>query len=254
MFAIFIIVIGFALVSISSIAYGDDSESSKFSTKSIVGIVALFLSLIFQGFCYCYQENLLDTYEVNVMQMIGFESMMGGIMSTIIFLVAMNFKCTHPEFCNEAAGFPIDSPPSAIYDLQFNYAGLLFTLTCISIMIFNLSGLTITKNGGAVFKVILDTLRTIIVWIISVIIGFETLKPAGKVSLELIGFIMLIMGNLVYNELVVIKFFGLDKYIKKNREKNDIRDNSYQTLETSEDNGNSVNNENDLKEQKDDKN
>jgi hypothetical protein len=184
---------------------------------------------MFQGFCYCYQENLLDKYEVKVMQMIGFESMVGAITSSVLMLIAMNITCPNAQFCNKEKGFPIDSPPTAFYDLGFNNAGLLFTLTCFSIMIFNLCGLTITKNAGAVFKVILDTLRTITVWIISVIIRFEDLKPAGKVILELSGFIFLIMGNLIYNELVVIKFCGLDKNIKKNREKN--KDQTYQSIE-----------------------
>jgi hypothetical protein len=230
--------IGFIMVSTSTIAFksGDDDNTHghKFDLKSVIGIVCLFLSLIFQGFCYCYQEGLLDKYEVNVMQMIGFESMMGAVVSTCLMMIALNITCTHPEFCNAEMGFPVDSPPTAFYDIKKNNAFVIFILCCFSIMIFNLCGLTITKNGGAVFKVILDTLRTITVWIISVIIGFESLKPGGKVALELVGFIFLIMGNLIYNEIVVLKFWGLDRYIKKNREKKKVEDDTYESLPTKE--------------------
>lgn len=220
--AILVVMIGFIMVALSTICFpaaGDNSKSHTFNFNSVIGIICLFLSLIFQGFCYCYQEGLLDKYEVNVMQMIGFESMVGAVVSSVIMVVVTNITCVHPEFCNAEMGFPIDSPPGAFHDLRQNNALLIFILCTLSIMIFNLCGLTITKNGGAVFKVILDTLRTITVWIISVIIGFESLNPVGKVVLELAGFAFLIMGNLVYNELVVLKFCGLDKNIKKNREK-----------------------------------
>ena len=113
----------------------------------------------------------------------------------------------------------------------FKSSNRIITLIIHTVIV--LCGLTITKNAGAVFKVILDTLRTITVWIISVIIRFEDLKPPGKVILELSGFIFLIMGNLIYNELVVLKFCGLHKYIKKNREKNENKqnDDTYQSIE-----------------------
>lgn len=212
--------IGFILVAISSICFPDPSGGSsekKFDFKSVIGILALFLSLIFQGFCYCYQENVLDKYELNVMQMIGFESMVGAVTSTAIMFVVMNITCTYPEFCNAEMGFPIDSPPTALYDLKFKQRSLFFILTCLSIMIFNLCGLTITKNAGAVFKMVLDTLRTITVWIISIIIRFEKINPFEKVAIELVGFIFLISGNLIFNELIVIKICGLHKYTKKYR-------------------------------------
>jgi hypothetical protein len=242
-FAIFTVIIGFTLVSISTIAFvnpdqDDSGDKKSFDFSSVIGIICLFLSLMFQGFCYCYQENLLDTYEVNVMQMIGFESMVGAITSTVLMLIAMNINCISSEFCNKEKGFPIDSPPTAFYDLGFNNASLYFVLCCFSIMIFNLCGLTITKNAGAVFKVILDTLRTITVWIISVIIRFEDLKPAGKVTLELCGFILLILGNLIYNELLVLKFWGFDENTRKNRKKREQED-SYQKIESGKEEENS---------------
>lgn len=216
---IFIIMAGFILVAVSEILYDEEQKShhKKFNFMSVIGIVSLFISLIFQGFCYCYEENLFDQFDVNVAHLLGYESMFGAVISTFLFFITMNLTCVHPEFCNSEFGQPIDSPPFAIYDLQYNYAWVYFMLTAFSIMIFNLLGVFVTKHSGAVFRVVLDTLRTICVWIISLIIGFETLNPAGKVVLEIVGFVLLIFGNLVYNELVVVKFCGLDYNIEKNR-------------------------------------
>lgn len=214
--------IGFIVVAIASIKFDKPEESDHkhgaFDFMSVIGILALFISLIFQGFVFSYQERLLDEYEIKPIQMVGMESMMGAIMCTILLMLASNVTCTHPEFCNSEIGQPIDSPPTSLFDLADNYAWIYFVLTALSVMIFNLVGLIITKHAGSVFRVILDTLRTITIWIISIIIGFEKVKPAAKIIIELAGFILLILGNLIFNEIIVLKFCGLNKYTKNNRQ------------------------------------
>ena len=237
-FSIIIIMIGFIMVALASIIYDKPADSDHkhdgFNFMSIIGMLSLFISLLFQGFVFTYQEKLLDNYELNPLQMVGMESMMGAIMCTFLLMITSNITCTHPEFCNAEIGQPIDSPPTSLYDLGVNYAWVYFFLTAISIMIFNFVGLIITKYAGSVFRVILDTLRTITIWIISVIIGFEKLKPFNKIIIELVGFAFLIVGNLIYNEIIVIKICGLDKFIKKNREANENensnKDSKYEKL------------------------
>jgi drug/metabolite transporter (DMT)-like permease len=233
--AILIIMLGFILVAVSSIVYDKDQNPHKhgFNFMSFIGILSLFISLIFQGFCYCYEEHLFDMYEINVAHLLGFESMMGAVVSTFLFFITMNIPCTHPEFCNSEVGQSLDNPANAIYDLQYNNAWIYFILVCFSIMIFNLMGVFITKYSGAVFRVVLDTLRTITIWIISLFIGFETLSPFGKLALELSGFALLLFGNLVYNELVVLKFCGLSENIKKNRDKR-AQEEEYRRIEQNE--------------------
>lgn len=223
--------VGFLFVSFSTIFYPDKNDeglSSEFDVKSVVGIVALLVSLIFQGFTFCYQEYVLGKYEIKPSQMIGFESMVGAIMTTLILLVTGFVQCPDPSFCNFADKHPIDSPPYAFHELGENYAWIYFTLMCLSIMIFNLVGLIITKYSGAVLRVILDTLRTIIIWILSIIIGFEKVNQAGKVTFEICGFLLLIAGNLIYNELLIIKCCGCDKYTRQNLQKK--KDKEYESL------------------------
>ena len=41
--------------------------------------------------------------------------------------------------------------------------------------------------------------------------------------LQLFGFILLVIGTLVYNEILVIPYFGFDKNVKANREKRSKR-------------------------------
>lgn len=220
------------MVALSDILY-DDSESSKFDFMSIIGMLCLLISLMFQGFVFTYQEKLLDDYEIRPLQMVGMESMMGAIVCTILILITSTITCKHPEFCNAKDAQPIDSPPYSLYDLRLNYAWVYFMLTAFSIMIFNFVGLIITKNAGSVFRVILDTLRTITIWILSVIISFETLSPPLKIIIEIFGFVLLILGNLIYNEIIVIRFCGLDRHVNRqalNDEENEENDQNNEDL------------------------
>lgn len=222
-FSICVVMFGFILVALSTILFEDETDPSgktTFDFKQVIGIVALFLSLIFQGFCYCYEENIIDKYEVNVMYMMGFESLWGIILSFFIFLFTAFINCPDDSFCN--LGEALDNPAYGIYHLWENNAYLYYFGCCLSIMFFNLFGLYITKQSGAVFRVILDTLRTIIIWIIGAIVGFEDLKNTNKLILEIIGFLFLLSGIIIYNEILTISICGLDretqKYLKKKEE------------------------------------
>lgn len=76
-------------------------------------------------------------------------------------------------------------------------------MTClgniVSIACFNAAGVTVTKNASAAQRSTIDTCRTLLIWVISLLIGWEHFYWQ-----ELIGFILLVGGTLVYNEIIVL--------------------------------------------------
>lgn len=72
----------------------------------------------------------------------------------------------------------------------------------------------LTQHVSCVFSSFMNATRCITVWIVSVILGMETCQPVST-SLQIIGFVFLVLGNLIYNEVLVIKFMGLNSDIKK---------------------------------------
>ena len=79
----------------------------------------------------------------------------------------------------------------------------------ISIAFFNVCGVTTTKLASAAQRSTVDTSRTVLIWIGSVALGFETFQPWA-----IPGFILLVFGTLMYNEIVVLPFWGFDQYTK----------------------------------------
>lgn len=77
---------------------------------------------------------------------------------------------------------------------------------------FNISGLSITRYVNALYRAICDVTRTLIIWVVGLIVtstvGVEQANyrwestTAGSIGLQALGFVILILGSLVYNGIV----------------------------------------------------
>ena len=86
---------------------------------------------------------------------------------------------------------------------------IFLSMYILSIAFFNFSGLTISKYSSATSRTIVDTLRTVIVWTFFLLMPFVPEDTKETFSwLQLLGFLILILGGLIYNEILVIKFWG----------------------------------------------
>ena len=90
-------------------------------------------------------------------------------------------------------------------------------LICFSIASFNAFGVSVTKNASSAQRSTIDTSRTVLIWVVQLILGAEHFD-----WLQLVGFILLVLGTLVYNEILVVPWYGFDQNTKaaiKRREK-----------------------------------
>ena len=79
-----------------------------------------------------------------------------------------------------------------------------------SIAIFNVCGIMTTKYASAAQRSTIDTSRTLIIWIMSCLLGLETFEWQA-----IIGFVLLTFGTLLYNEIIVLPVFGFDQNTKE---------------------------------------
>ena len=78
-----------------------------------------------------------------------------------------------------------------------------------SIACFNVFGISTTKYASAAQRSTIDTSRTVLIWFLSVALGLETFTPWC-----IPGFVLLVFGTLMYNEIIVIRMFKLDYFTK----------------------------------------
>lgn len=70
--------------------------------------------------------------------------------------------------------------------------------TVVSIAFFNYAGISVTKEISATTRMVLDSVRTMVIWMVSLGIGWQDFK-----SLQLVGFVVLLFGMCLYNDIVV---------------------------------------------------
>jgi hypothetical protein len=96
---------------------------------------------------------------------------------------------------------------------------ILSILICFSIAAFNGLGVTVTKNASSAQRSTIDTSRTVLIWIFFLAVPIYGKSLEHFKVLQLAGFILLVLGTLVYNEILVIPFFGFDYNTKAKRAK-----------------------------------
>lgn len=152
--------------------------------------------------------------------MVGYEGMFGLAAELILMIITSFIPCNFGvDACVfNSAGMPFIESPLAYFSEIGNNGLLLFfcILGVFSIATFNVTGVTVTKYINALARSICDVTRTVIVWIVGIIItvsaGFN--KPNYKwelidgaaISIQLAGFLVLILGNLIYNKIIKIPF------------------------------------------------
>lgn len=95
-------------------------------------------------------------------------------------------------------GWPVDDVRFALADICSNGV-LLATVfaTVVSIAVFNWCGVCVTKRLSCTARLSIDACRTVLVWVASLLIGWESFSTA-----QLLGFIVLVCGSVLYNEML----------------------------------------------------
>jgi hypothetical protein len=86
----------------------------------------------------------------------------------------------------------------------------------LSIGSFNVFGVIVTQKINSLTRSVMDVARTLIIWAFELAIGWQKFS-----WLQLSGFVVMVAGNFIYNEILELKFLGLNKNLKKYIQKND---------------------------------
>ena len=83
---------------------------------------------------------------------------------------------------------------------------------------YNIIGINLTKLDSSISRVSIDNLRSIFIWLFFLSFPQTNVQESFH-FLQLIGFLFLAFGALIYNEILVIPFCGLYLNTRKNIEK-----------------------------------
>lgn len=72
--------------------------------------------------------------------------------------------------------------------------------TILSIAFFNYAGISVTKEISATSRMVLDSVRTFVIWGVSLAIGWQKFQ-----ELQLGGFVVLVFGMCLYNDIIIMQ-------------------------------------------------
>jgi len=186
---------GLAVVGLSDIMFnGMNSDVNAIITGDLLIIMAQIIVAIQM----VTEQKFLLQYDVPPLLAVGCEGLFGMLIISVL-LIPMYFIHVPPTFSM--------NPEFRLEDIFFAFSEiaerpviiLALLLLILSIAFFNFAGITVTKSLSATTRMVLDSVRTLIIWLVSIPLFGEKFIP-----LQIVGFGLLILGMFIYNDL----FFG----------------------------------------------
>lgn len=210
------LIFGLFLVGLSSILY-----QGQASTHPVRGIIILCFSQIVSATQYTLQEYFIKKYTFSPFKLVGFEGFFGISYYSILLTIFQHINCKNwgglKEVCYEKSDGSIllENTTFAIKQI-FNKMSLLslVLIYITSIASYNIIGINLTKLVSSTARAIVDTTRTFLIWIVFLTpFGPEEAREHFNL-LQLCGFILTVLGMVIYNEIIEIKLFDLNYYTR----------------------------------------
>lgn len=188
--ALFSVVLGITIVGLSGSSNSGASESDvapALNPRLLLGISMILLAQVFTATQFVVEEHVIKKWYVEPLKMVGWEGVFGGSITligmTVLYLII-----------GYNTGGPFDMKNS--FQELFSSEKIIYSsfAIMISIGLFNFIGITLTSKLSATARSTIDTCRTMLVWLVSLYLGWESF-----VFLQFIGFIFLVVGTLVFN-------------------------------------------------------
>jgi drug/metabolite transporter (DMT)-like permease len=188
----FLIIVGTFLVGLSSIVNHDTSSNAP--SNPMLGDFFVVAAQVVAATQMVVEEKLIGKYNVHPLQVVGNEGVFGFLGTTVILFIFYWIKPIR-DYDNS-----IDAAYQIYYSLPLK---LLFLGCIISIAFYNFFGISVTKYLSATHRTTIDASRVFFVWLASLLLKWETFQ-----WLQLVGFLILLCGTTIFNEIVRLPFFN----------------------------------------------
>ena len=201
-----IVVVGYSNMMAAS---GSSSESTVPQSKVVFGMSLIILGQVIQASQVVLEEKLLRGYTIEPFQIVGMEGVWGSLAMLFIFFPALYMiPGSDASGCQENL---YDTMLMMSNNKSLQYLVLLYVF---SVFTYNMSGIMVTYALSAVHRTMLEASRTAVIWIVDLVIHYW-ICPTSSFGetwtswswLQLVGFGLLILGQSIYSELIMLPGF-----------------------------------------------
>jgi len=228
-----LIIVGLILVGLGALV----EKGGKGAQTDLLGILLVIFAQLFSSGMFIIEEKLMTVYSCHPLKLVGFEGAWGVLIYSCLMVIFYFSECPFTDtnirdnICilqdKEKGIYVIEDITLAFRQLGNNgvllFMAILYTL---SISLFNFVGINITKYVSATARAVVDSVRTVFVWIFFLTMPFvpENTKESWS-WLQLTGFIVLIVGSITYNEIIKRPCLGFNQYTKRAlKQKNEMKE------------------------------
>jgi hypothetical protein len=160
---------------------------------TVLGIFLIAFAQVFTATQFCLEEWILERYALEPLKVVSWEGIFGFVV-TVLGQVILHFTVG----TSEKGKYGYFDAQEGYREVFSNRAiAISSVLIMISIGGFNFFGLSVTRSISATSRSIIDTCRTLFIWIVSLGLGWESFK-----WLQVVGFALLVYGTFMFNDLV----------------------------------------------------
>lgn len=184
-----LVLFGVVLVSVSAMLDPIRSSHASGWGGMAAGIACCVFAQFFQACMFVYEEKIMAQYGscVQPLRVVGMEGLY-GVACGVLLLAALQ---------------PLDyaNTPGAVYQMRQSPPLCLAILgSMCAVALVNFAGATVTQRSSAVARTTIKISSTICIWIAELAMGWNTFR-----LLQLLGFINVAAGTLLYNRIVTVK-------------------------------------------------
>lgn len=189
---ILITIAGLVVVGLADLLSKHDSQHKL--SEVITGDLLIIMAQIIIAIQMVLEEKFVYKHNIHPLQAVGIEGFFGFVILSLL-LVPMYYIPT-ASFSGNPRGVLEDALDAFCQVGRQPLIALALLGNISSIAFFNFSGISVTKELSATTRMVLDTLRTVVIWAFTLALGWEVFHP-----LQILGFLILLMGTALYNGL-----------------------------------------------------
>ncbi|CAD5230387.1 unnamed protein product [Bursaphelenchus okinawaensis] len=185
---------GLAVIGLCDMYFNGNTETGS---DVIVGDILIIIAQVLHAVQAVLEQQILHKYDVPPLLAVGLEGTFGFLILSAM-MVPMYFITVPKTFSH--------NPHQRLEDMFFALkqiseepliaVGLMGLI--VSIGFFNFASISTTKRMNATTRIILESSRTLIIWMASIPMFGDKFIP-----LQVLGFILLVLGVFIYNDVLV---------------------------------------------------
>jgi drug/metabolite transporter (DMT)-like permease len=194
---------GITLVGTSSLMSGEGSASHAVDPAQILfGMALIVASQAVQAAQITFEDFFMADMAIPPLKIVGYEGLFGTLAMSL-FLLPLVQRLPGVD----GQGIHEDSYDTWHMIRNNPVISRILILDMIALLLYNVSGMCVTGHLGAVFRTVLETTRTLFVWLVDLML-FYTPLGMGKLGeswskyswVQAAGFVVLVIGTVVYGK------------------------------------------------------